>query len=1418
MAEETLDFVEEPQIDFRPVEETADETLARWKSLDRYPDLPELERQKRIRRDYLRSKQENIATEAEGSSAFSQGLDEALSEPLISPEKLTPRNPLYPSQPGSFRRGIEEGIGETLSSMTVPKIGAAIAVTPIAPEVMLPLFGYQGAKELLRKTPPAETAADVGKETIRVLTALGMLTGGMKGITSPSALLRMPLSAREAARIPEIKTEPMPSESGVSESTLDRLAEEAPVKSLETPKIDLVPETNPLVKAKAELRLEGVTNEDADALLAGTKTVKEVVGGNFKVTPSRVVGAEQGHDEAFAEGYNQAIQRLGDIVDQVKPKPEQKGGELPNVQKEKGQEEGQVLTPTVAGEPSVPPSETPKWSVTQDGEPYGVFSNEKQAKMVASGLGGTVEIKPVTEVGAAAEISLVDEGKVVPLVLESQPAMSPAKASQEFDRLLLQHGYELGWVHNPDAMSVDVGKAGDTASIEAKLIKSKAMQQTRRNVAAEMGINPDEVSTVAGRAKLLERLKQHIQERTQPDTLEVPEDVSTEFLPPEEAPAAPKLRAGEKKTGDLFQGEDQPFNLASEKATDFERIQKEKADAERRAAEAKSIQAKQQPGLPLGITPPGMAQAAETFTRLKTAIKSILAPASVDAAAGQAARIIRERGANMYREWIQAREALKSAKAMFDKQDPVSNLDFIDRMETGRAQISPDQQRISQQLRDALADRVRRVRALGTGRLQQVIQNYFPHIWKDPNKATAIYQSLFGKRPFEGPKAFLKQRSIPTTAEGIRAGLEPVSYNPVELTMLKLHEMDRYIMAHEVLNEMKDVGLAKFVRFGQKAPDGYGKIDDKIAQVIQMRPTTLVSGAQGAPEAILRGNYFAPEAATRVLNNYLSPGLRGNIIYNAVRGMGNALNQAQLGISAYHLTFTGIDSATSKVALGVEQIAQGKFLSGALNIAKGTIGNAALYAPIENYIKGSKVLREYTKPGSVGGELTAIVDSLIKAGGRVEMDTFYKNSSVESFWKAFREKTPEGYGKAIWRAPWALLEYASKPVMEIWVPRMKLGIFYDFARNELERMPNATPDEIRSAMAKAWDSVDNRMGQMVYDNLFWNKTLKDLSMVGVRSVGWNLGTLRELGGGLLDTAKIMERINNNDPVVTHRMAYLIALPLTVGVMGAMYQYLATGKGPETLEDYFLPKNGQKRADGSDERILLPSYMKDVLPLVKAGQEKGGWGVVGRAERMAINKANPWISVVGDMLTNKDFFGRPIANANDPLVKQVMAYAEFLRQQFKPFSFRAIQKQGGESIPAKVESFMGFQPAPAELAPTAVRDVQQKVHKFLSSQGKPEQGREPLSEYYELRQALSTGDDKKAFQELAKLRQSKSDAQILKSWRNSINHPFTGSAAMEVKFRRSLSDEDRKLYQAARDEKREMYRRFITLWSQRGPKK
>ena len=188
--------------------------------------------------------------------------------------------------------------------------------------------------------------------------------------------------------------------------------------------------------------------------------------------------------------------------------------------------------------------------------------------------------------------------------------VSPRAASQQFDSLVMEHGLEQGWVTDPGALYAQIGKGGDTASVKAKIAKSKALTQARRNAAIAMGLDPGSIDTVAGRAKLLDQLKAHIEELKARDTTE-PEGTDAGFLPPE--PTLPKVRQMENQ-GDLLSKQQEPFALVGEKGADVERVQREKEQAAKTAAEAKAAQAKQQLSLAgIGIVPhPGVASTVKT--------------------------------------------------------------------------------------------------------------------------------------------------------------------------------------------------------------------------------------------------------------------------------------------------------------------------------------------------------------------------------------------------------------------------------------------------------------------------------------------------------------------------------------------------------------------------------------------------------------------------------------------------------------------------------------------------------------------------------------------------------------------------------------------------------------------------------------
>jgi 2'-5' RNA ligase len=659
-----------------------------------------------------------------------------------------------------------------------------------------------------------------------------------------------------------------------------------------------------------------------------------------------------------------------------------------------------------------------------------------------------------------------------------------------------------------------------------------------------------------------------------------------------------------------------------------------------------------------------------------------------------ASGLMREKLADVARTLDRAENALAHARKYFASKDKAHNYKFIAAIEGGNVSgLSKEEQRMAASMRSILDSLRTRVQNLGTGKLQTFIADYFPHIWKQPKTAAQVIGQIMGRRPLEGSKSFLKKRTLPTFADGLAAGLEPVSDNPVDLVLLKSREMMRYVAAHEAMGELRKLKLVRYVRVGKQPLPGFTKINDSIG--------TVYGGKNATPQGgmLIRGQWYASDGAAQIINNHLSPGLRDrSSAYRAYLAAGNALNQFQLGWSAFHLGFTSMDAMVSKLALAINQAATGHPVDALLSAIQTPL------APLTNVLRGARLRREWLAPGS-DPAMAAIVEAAVRGGARAKTDDFYRTNAAERMVDAFRKGNVLG---GILRAPLGLTDLASKPILEWIVPRQKLGIFADLAKAELKRLgPNVTPEEVREVMGRVWDSVDNRMGQIVYDNLFWNRVIKDLAMGSVRSVGWNLGTLRELGGAATDTLSTPLRVarkfagkggKGKPPVVTYRQAYAAALFAWVGLLGAVTTYLYTGEGPKELKDYFFPRTGNLDENGRPERIALPSYVKDVYHYYE------------HPGRTLSNKLSPLLGLVGEMLRNEDFYGTKIRNEDDPLVTQLKDAAEHVATSALPFAARGAKKEHerGGSLLSKALPFVGVVPAPADLNNTDAEELLSEI--------------------------------------------------------------------------------------------------------------
>ena len=689
-------------------------------------------------------------------------------------------------------------------------------------------------------------------------------------------------------------------------------------------------------------------------------------------------------------------------------------------------------------------------------------------------------------------------------------------------------------------------------------------------------------------------------------------------------------------------------------------------------------------------------------------ITKLLFPTLLNRESLGASFVLRGKLSELARKSDQARESLKVAAKYFKSRPAAENFDFIDRMELGQRQATPELDAIAKVLRDLLDAKKLDVQSLGTGKLKNFYRDYFPHIWKDPKRAKTMMEAFFGKRPFQGKGAFLKKRSIPTIADGMAApyNLEPVSTNPIDLVILKVHEMDRYVMAHETLAEWKGLGLAKYFRGNRIPPPGWARIDDTISTVY---------GKSAAGETIIRGHYYAPEGAARIINNYLSPGLRRFAAYRAVLGLNNVLNQFQLGVSAFHLGFVIFDTTISKMALAYQALLYGHPLKAAKYAAQTPT------AFVQTFVHGRRVLKEWNKAGSMSPELQADVQNLITAGGRTQMDQMYQTHLADKMHEALRGGNVLG---AAIRAPFAGVEAISNIIMKHVVPAMKAGAFADLARFHMEELgPNASAADVQRVLAQDWNSVENRLGEMTYDNLFWNKTLKDLAMLSVRSVGWNMGTLREVGGAIGDV--VMQPYNRlkGNPVNLNRLSYVLALVTTNAIMSAVYQYLKTGKGPDEPEDYFFPKNGETDEAGNPQRISWPSYVKDIYHYTTA------------PVKTLSNKVAPVWPLFAEMIRNRDFYHKEIRHPDDPLVKQLGQAAVGVAKHFIPMTARNYQRE--EKLGAKPgalgEQFFGITPAPVDLN----RGPAERMAREMSAGHIPDTARTAESaQRHELRQDLT----------------------------------------------------------------------------------
>ncbi len=442
------------------------------------------------------------------------------------------------------------------------------------------------------------------------------------------------------------------------------------------------------------------------------------------------------------------------------------------------------------------------------------------------------------------------------------------------------------------------------------------------------------------------------------------------------------------------------------------------------------------------------------------------------------------------------------------------------------------------------------------------------------------------------------------------------------------------------------------------------------------------------------GRWAMPDKVAGMIENQLSPGLRANpntavrTLYNTARMYGNAMNQASLALSAFHGINVTTDAVATQTGVSILKLLRGDLPSAAAEFV------TAPMAGFKSLWRGNKLIKAMRSDLSQikNEKLADTIEDVIRAGGRASMDARYHNQSIKALRGTFYDLKFGGPIRKVSSAVklpvqgiFATLEAAAIPVMEYMVPRLKLGTFQYLAGDIYSRSANLTEEQITEQLTQAWDSVDNRLGQLPYDNLFWNQYVKDVSMLAVRSVGWNLGSIREYGGAITDIFTTKERIALGGELISGKQAYVMGAAISYATLGAVLTYLFTGERPKELKDYFFPPTGNRNPDGSAERIGLPTYSRDVY----------SW--THDPARTAHHKVHPMWGTFADMWVNEDYYGTEIRNADDPLMAQLIDSVQHVGEAYIPFSVKnylRMREAKEPAVQAAITSGLGITSAPA----------------------------------------------------------------------------------------------------------------------------
>jgi hypothetical protein len=502
--------------------------------------------------------------------------------------------------------------------------------------------------------------------------------------------------------------------------------------------------------------------------------------------------------------------------------------------------------------------------------------------------------------------------------------------------------------------------------------------------------------------------------------------------------------------------------------------------------------------------------------------------------------------------------------------------------------------------------------------------------------------------------------------------------------------------AQQVQRGSADV-YKRWVRFLNETPE--------LRPLLDIEPSNghwVGQHGEAARRPAADGRYYVPAESAQLFRNMLGRGLRARSgIVRGYFGVNNTMSQMKLGLSAFHAVGTAFRAVASDIGLALQRLSDGEPLRAILPALRAA---TLVGSPLDYILNGSAMLKEWRKAGASGhDDIAQLVGAMVRAGGRAGMESSIRTDHMTNMMRNIRRITAEsGLAKAnpiiraAAQAPLAFWEGLAAPVMRYVVPRIKIGAFAAMAMRTLEKMgPTATEEEIDKQLQLDWASADNRMGQVVHENLFWNPMLRDGLQASMLSASWNYGTVSEWGGAAIDSAAQLKRIaTGKRPEITNKMGYVLGALIGFGAIGGAIHFMFTRKKPQTLKDFYYPQTGEIGPDGQPVRMSMPTELKDVV------------GFATHPLETVRHKAAPLLATVDDIISNKDYRGVQVRRPGHFLEDS----AKHFVKQMEPLSVSNFRRESDEGVPIgkRLASFAGFTQASSRISRTAAEDKAREI--------------------------------------------------------------------------------------------------------------